>query len=541
MQNKLRRNLILITAALLAVVNCRAVQTLVGGAPEVAATQAVAPGPTDLPLTEEPAQTESAEGAPDAQGTDFADQASALRDPYGSIISELGSLPRYEINLRVDYAGLSFTGSARIDYTNNEDRPLEQIYLRTLPNGGKSYGSGSLSVSLVEINAESMNYDLSLSDTALRVPLVEPLGVGEQLTIAIQFEGRVPEDFGGSETPSGYGIYNYSDGVLALSGWYPILAVYDEDGWNLDPVSAIGDSVYSDMAYYAVTVHLDADLILASTGEEVDRAVDGELAEARLISGPVRDFFLIMSPDYMVSSRAVDGVTVNSYYLPGHEEGGEAALEITSESLRIYNRRFGEYPYTELDVVDGPMRNALGVEYPAIFMVASQLYPDPSDPSFIIATAHEVAHQWWYNVVGNDVFEEPWLDEALTTYSSGVYSQEAIGQDWYQGLVDFWQANYDQLLAEGRDDQVTGSLDYYEAPARRGSYGGVVYTKGALFFLELRDEIGDAAFFSALQSYYQNYRFDIAEGQDLLNAFESAAGRQLDDFYERWLYSAEGS
>jgi aminopeptidase N len=166
------------------------------------------------------------------------------------------------------------------------------------------------------------------------------------------------------------------------------------------------------------------------------------------------------------------------------------------------------------------------------------LYEDPSDPSFIIATAHEVAHQWWYNVVGNDVFEEPWLDEALTTYSSGIYSQEAIGQEWYQGLVDFWEARYDQLLAEGEDDLVTGSLEYYEDPGRRASYGGVVYTKGALFFKDLREEIGDQAFFTALQSYYQNYQFEIATGQDLLDAFEAAAGRQLDDFYDQWLFTA---
>ena len=63
-------------------------------------------------------------------------------------------------------------------------------------------------------------------------------------------QGKVPVDFEGG----GYGIFNLTDDVLSLAGWYPILAVYDDEGWNIDPVSSIGDSVYSDIAYYTVEV-----------------------------------------------------------------------------------------------------------------------------------------------------------------------------------------------------------------------------------------------------------------------------------------------
>jgi aminopeptidase N len=72
-----------------------------------------------------------------------------------------------------------------------------------------------------------------------------------------------------------------------------------------------------------------------------------------------------------------------------------------------------------------------------------------------------------------------------------------------------------------------------------GIYSGIVYGKGGLFFHALRQEIGDRAFFEALQQYYQARKYGIAQPADLLAAFEQAAGRELDAFYQQWLYAPE--
>ena len=450
-------------------------------------------------------------------------------------LEALGDLTRYGIQVNIDYNDPSFTGAAQIDTTNRELVPLDRLYFRLLPNAGKSYGGGgSLEVTRTAVDGQPVTTRLSLSDTVLEVPLVQPLGVGKSVRVDFEFNGVVPANFGSAfGGRGGYGIYNYYDGVLALSGWYPILAVYDQDGWNLDPVSAIGDSVYSDSAFYTVDVTAADDLVLATTG--IPEEAGGM---RRYASGPVRDFFMVMSPDFSVASQEVDGVRVNSYYLPGDEKGGERALEIAAGALQVYDKRFGRYPYVELDVVEAPMRNALGVEYPGIVLVASDLYDDPSDIYFTIATAHEVAHQWWYGVVGNDVFDAPWLDEALATYSSNVYLQEAQGEGAYQGYAEYWLQSLDDLRASGHDDVVTRSLSYFENQENGGSYGAVVYNKGALFFKALRDEIGDPAFFSGLQNYYKDHPYGLARTEDLLEAFETAAGRPLDDLYQKWLYTA---
>jgi hypothetical protein len=448
----------------------------------------------------------------------------------------LTSAPVYTITVSIDYENHKFQGHETVKYYNTEDVPLDQLYFRLFPNGQKSYGNGSLTASQVTANGQPVETQLSYNNSALNIQLPEILQPGKQTRIDMDFTGLVPVDFGGNATPAGYGIYNYSDGVLALSGWYPILAVFDQGGWDLDPVSAIGDSVYSDTGFYTVDLSSPADLVVASTGIATQRKTTNEITQYRFISGPVRDFTMVMSPDFKVSSRTVDSTRVNSYYLPGNSAGGERALSVASDSLNIYNQHFGPYPFAELDVVDTPMRNASGVEYPGIVLIADNLYENPQSPNFIVTVAHEVAHQWWYSAVGNDVIDEPWLDEALTTYSSSLYYEFMQGPAAAEGLYSYWQERYQALAQQGMDDQIAQSLTHFEDLDPR-IYGGIVYSKGALFFRALRQEIGDEAFFEALQTYYHDYQFKIAAGKDLLNAFERAAGRSLESFFQEWLYS----
>ncbi len=496
------------------------------------------PNEADLPTTEATNSPVKTQIETAVSEDELPDQDIALLPAAQADLAYLEDIPHYQIDLFLDYDRQSFDGRLNLDYTNMESISLDRLYFRLLPNGNKSYGNGSLIVDQVKVGEQLIETGLSLEDTILEVPLLINLDSGEQVEVEIDFHGKVPVDFGGEETPSGYGIYNFSDGVLALSGWYPILAVYDDEGWNLDPTSPIGDSVFSDIAYYSVTLEVDSDLVPATTGVEVGHQSEEGQTKYQFVSGPVRDFFLILSPDFEIQSEIVAGTKVNSFYLPEHEEGGEVALSLTSNSLRTFNERFGPYPYTELDVVEAPMRNALGVEYPAIFLISSQLYDDPQDVTFIVATVHEVAHQWWYNLVGNDVFDDPWLDEALTTYSSSLYFEE-ISQQAYQGLIDYWQSRYEQLERNGEDDLITQNLNHFENLNNHSVYGTVVYSKGALFFAALREEVGDKAFFDALQKYYLQHKYQIADPEDLLNAFEETVGRSLEDFYQGWLYAIE--
>jgi hypothetical protein len=496
-------------------------------ASSTATTTASIPTPTAVPGT----------ATPDASGEQNQDLNQVVLPEVQTDSAFLQVAPRYAISLSVNLEAHQIIGREKIDYTNAEDVSLDHLYLRLLPNGHGSYGNGSLDVTKTLLDGKTVSSTLSLNDSILDVPLPDPLQPGEKAQLDLSFSGVVPVDFGGNATPSGYGIYNYSNGVLTLANWYPILSVYDSKGWHLDPVSDIGDSVYSDTAFYTVDISAPADVKIAATGSEISTTPAGaDTVRHRYLSGPARDFFIIMSPDFQQVDRTVDGTIVHSYYLPSHELGGMAALRVASDSLRIYNQKFGAYPFTEFDIAEAPMNYASGVEYPGIVIIGDFLYDQPNQANFVVAVAHEVAHQWWYNVVGNDVFAEPWLDEALTSYTSSFYYEFGPGgQSAAHGLISYWESRYQKVIQEGKDDAVNQSLAYFESLNDPAVYSYVVYSKGALFFEALRQEIGDQAYFNALRNYYQEYQFRIASGNDLLKIFEQAAGRPLGDFYRKWL------
>jgi hypothetical protein len=498
-------------------------------APSLVESQGSIPAAAPKPTLKAAAEAEASQ--PDAE------QTQALLPKAQKDLPGLLPLNQYAIDVTLNM-DQTFAGQMQVAYTNREAVSLDSLVFRLFPNGGASYGNGSLVVSEITVDGEPAQTSLSLDDSVLEVKLSQALAVGGVTNICMDFAGSVPVDYGGEETAA-YGIYNYSQNVLALGGWYPILAMHDEGGWQLNPASFLGDSVTSDMALYTVNIMTGSEQVLAATGVQVGEQKEGELVQHQYASGPVRDFFIISSPDFKIKSQVVDGTTIKSYYLPGQEPGGTYGLAVAAEAVKAFNDRFGAYPYIELDVVDAPMRNAGGVEFPGIILIESSRYDEPEGSVFINTVAHEVAHQWWYNVVGNDVIDEPWLDEGLTTYSAGIYFEEAYGTEGYQGVAEYWQQYYDKAVQANRDAAVTHSLTYFENSDEPGMYGPIVYGKGALFFYELRKEIGDKAFFSGLQAYYQQFKYQIATGADLLGIFEVTSGRQLDAFYQEWLYSPE--
>ena len=488
--------------------------------------------------------TEASQGAKavvppptDESDTRMKEQIPAMNQASQGQLAGLSDLTHYTLSVNLDTVANAFAGHAQVELTNTENQTLESLYFRLLPNGGLAYGNGSLNVLYTLVNGHDAETRLSVNNTVLQVKLPQSLSPGERTTVEFEFQGRVPVDFGGEQSPWAYGIYNISRGVLALSSWYPILSVFDEKGWHLDGVSGFGDSVFSETALYTVDITLPKDMVLVATGVEVGREQSGAQITYHLVSGPMRDFFIAASPEFQVVSKTVDGTRVNAYFLPGYDSAGATGLDVAASSVDVYNQHFGLYPYSELDIVQAPMRNALGVEYPGIVLIGASLYDNPDDPSFAVTTAHEVAHQWWYNLVGNDVFDEPWLDEGLTTYSSGLYYQDEFGEEAYRGLVSFWQSGWDGLVKDGKDDVVTHDMQYFENLGDPRVYSRVVYTKAALFFKTLRETIGDQAFFAALQAYYQDNQYQVATGADLLANFEAVSGRQLDGLYEEWLFS----
>jgi len=430
----------------------------------------------------------------------------------------LSLAPRYAISLTVDIARAQVAGEQVIRYTNAEEAPLRDLYLRLFPNT-PGYG-GEMRVSALRLNGEPVSPEVRLGRSALRLLLNPPLAPLETVTLSLAFSATVPLTDG-----IDYAQFSYVRGVMALPEVYPIIPVYDDEGWNVEVAPEYGDAVYSDVAFYQVEVTAPPTMTLVASGTCAVREAGRWSCQA----GPVRDFVLILGDDYQVASQVAEGVIVNSYFYADHRESGEGVLRMAVNALTLYSRLFGPYPYEELDVVETPTR-AGGIEYPTLVVISDRLYN--GHPRLEWVVAHEVAHQWWYGVVGSDQVDEPWLDEALTQYTTLLYHEFLYGTDVAAGILkDDFQATYDRLVEEGND--MPAGLPVAAYP--RDLYSPVVYRKGPLYFHALRERVGDEAFFAVLRTYYRRHRYGIATPESFLATVKSVTGREHRDLYERWI------
>ncbi len=469
-------------------------------------------------------------GAP-AGGHDLSLYAPAMRPAFVGDLEAIGPVSRYRIELTVEPELSRLLGQQSVHFVNNDSATLDALYFRLFPNL-PGYG-GEMTVSNLRVAGQPAEGSLSVDDTALRVPLSPPLPAGGEVTVELDFAVTIPQTAG-----EGYGQFIYSQDVMALANFFPLIPSFDEancarfgncdGGWNIEYAVPYGDAVFSDTALFELLITAPEGWVVAASGTTVGKedGTDGNIIW-HVVSGPMRDINLALSPRFQIATQQVEDVTINSYYLPDDAAGGRRALKWTADSLAFFSDRIGPYPYAELDVVETPTV-AGGIEYPGLIAMPIHNY-DQTGGFFQWATVHEVGHQWWYSLVGNDQQDEPWLDEALVQHSTGLFYEFELG--WLGYVDEVFIGRYNRVAGTELDDLISRPVAAYTDE----NYGAVVYGKGPLFFHELRQTLGDEAFFAFLQTYYQTYRYRVAGRAELLAAIDQAAGQDLSAFYLEWL------
>lgn len=440
-------------------------------------------------------------------------------------LEKLDGASVYHVDLEIADVLTHVNGRLEVLYENQENEPLFEVFFHLFPNllGGRT------DVQTVSVNGQSAASVLALGETVLCVPLLEALEPGEAVVISAAFSIDVPTD-----DVYHYGLFRYTEGILALSQCLPTIAVYDERGWNVTLPPEYGDLLYADSSFYLVRVTAPARLTLVGSGVEIDRAESDTQQHVTFAAGPVREFYLVASPRYTVLTEQVGETTVNSYAPPEQSNGAEIALTYAIEALHIYEDAFGPYPYTEFDIV-GVSMTAWGMEYPGVIALGLSSYDayghtgNPAD-GFELTVAHEVAHQWFYNAVGNDQSTEPWLDESVVQYITGVYFQKRYGRSGYS-FFHSW--------LEGRWSRV----DYAKIPIGLAveaysplEYSSIVYARGPLFIEALAKAMGEDVFATFLKDYYRTYKWAIATTEGFKELAENHCSCDLTGLFEEWVY-----
>jgi hypothetical protein len=443
------------------------------------------------------------------------------------VLEALPGASVYHLDMELTEDMQHLAGLETVRYTNQEEVPLSEVYFRLFPN----LAGGETVISDVTVNGDPVEPTYELEESAMRVPFATPLAPGEQAVIQMKFAVQIPTSEGGN-----YGTFAYLDDILALAHFYPMIAVYDDEGWNIEIAPDIGDVIYADSSFYVVRITAPAAQTIVTSGVEVAREEQAEQQVLTIAAGPARDFYLAASERYALVSQTVGETTINSFAPPEMSAGAELALQQAVDAIESFNQRFGVYPYTEFDMLPISTQ-ALGIEYPGVVAILISLYNPRGQvagvptPLMLEATiAHEVAHQWFYGLVGNDQIDEPWLDEALAQYATLVYYQDVYGPDGATGFHD---------SLEGRWNRVNRADIPIGLPVRDYSpqeYGAIVYGRGPLFLEALSERMGTDVFETFLSDYYLTFQWGIATSQDFQALAEQHCECDLTDLFEEWVY-----
>ncbi len=444
-----------------------------------------------------------------------------------AVLDDLSGASVYHIDMQVSDDLLLIEGREQVLFTNQDTDLLDRVYFWLYPN----IAGGRTTVSDVRVGGKEVDVVYEFGDSVLRVPLPAALKPREQVDVQMDFEVVVAEEMAGN-----YGLFGYFDGVLVLDEFYPVLAVYDDEGWSVRELPPNGDVTYLDASFYLVRVTVPSELVVVTSGIEVGREELEENVVLGIAAGPSRDFYLAASEHFRRKSTTVGETAVNSYAFSNREDGADLALKAAVDALESLGARFGPYPYTEFDVVSTPMQ-ALGIEYPGLVGIGLALYDPEAEVSGLSSqvmlesvVAHEAAHQWFYNMVGNDQVEEPWLDEALVQYATGLYYADVYGEAAAESYRESWTDRWDRVE---RAELPIGlpSGDY-----ERTEYSPIVYGRGPIFVSALADEIGQDVFAEFLRDYCLTYRWRIGTTEAFRELAEQHCQCDLTTLFEEWVY-----
>lgn len=433
----------------------------------------------------------------------------------------LDTFNQYRLDLDLNRENNTITGRQTLVFTNRTDAPLPDLLFHLYPNLPEF--EGELEIACASIDGRTVETQIE-DGWLLRVPFEAPLAPGATASVNLHWTTTSPRNAG----TSAYGAFNAEETQWALASFYPQLALRLGDAWDTLRPNGWGDFVNSDMALYHAQIRTPEG-VLATTGRATTTCDAGTCAST-VAAGPQRDFTIVLLEGWQQERRTVDGTEIVSSFPAEWREAGLAALELSADSAARYNQAYGAYPYTELDVVPIPAAGFAGVEYPGLIMISETFYQSPANPLAELQSVvvHEVAHMWWYNIVGNDVLREPWLDEGITSYTEQFLYPELSGR----GAIPNAEGRIDRLKELGfNDDPIDLPVADYGASR---SYVAVIYARAPLFPAVLRSEVGDEAFFDIMQEYYRRYAFNRATTADFAAVAEEIAGRDLDAFFVPW-------
>ncbi len=361
---------------------------------------------------------------------------------------------------------------------------------------------------ILEVSSNEKMLDYKIEDSLIKVKLAKKYNKNEKVTAKLKINVKIPN--------GGYRMAKTGK-TVNLGNVFTTLAVYDNNYIKCD-YGVIGDPFVSDVANYKISITVPSTYVVAGGGVPTSTDVGDSKTRYSYEQNSVRDFAFVISENFQIKQQKWGNKSINYYFYD--DINADKTLDTARLALEYFSKAFGEYPYQVFNVCQTGFING-GMEYPLLVYLSDSLEYD----NYIYALVHEIAHQWWYGIVGNNQIEESYLDESLAEYSAYMFFAENSG----------YGINADELVKSASRAVETCERSIFEVndnfvPAVKKplsefkseyEYVNMVYSKGFIMFKSLENLVGRDNIKNKLKNYFETNKFKIAKTENFLYAFDN--------------------
>jgi len=432
-------------------------------------------------------------------------------------------------------------GKEVVEFYNYTDNILNEVYLHLYANAfregaaakvvslantekacpnGKSYGD--IEIESVSSNNEYLSYEVGgVDQNILIIDIGQELYPQDTFTFEIGFSVQLAN----INHRLGYG-----ENTINLCNYYPILCVYENGAFVTDLYDSNGDPFYSKVANYEVSITYSNNLTLASSGKQ-SLVQDDDKIIATIKANKVRDFVMVLSNKFNCKTDNYKGIDIYYYYYT--DTKAEQSFEVIKQVLAM-NEKYGAYPYGTLTVCEANFVHG-GMEYPNLVLIADNL---GDFDTYVNVIVHELCHQWWYGVVGNNQYAYGFLDEGLTDFNTALFydaypAYNHSSKEIFNNATKSY-CNFAKVYGDVVPDFSTAMVRPLNDFATENEYVYLSYVKGMLMFASLKDMLGESKMNKCLKYFYECYKFKEATPTDLIEAFSKASGKNLESYFNSW-------
>lgn len=494
----------------------------------------------------------------------------------------------YKIDARIDEEKHIIEAEQQLTYWNNSPDTLTYVYfhlwqnafvkgshLHQLENANKEqyvlgkYEKEGLGTDVIGIMIGDQQLETELDNTILKVYLLQPLYPNSKVVFDIDF--KTYWDDGGS-TRRRMKMYN-AWGAKHYNGvqWFPKICVYDRKfGW--DTQQHLNKEFYGDFGTYEVSLDFPSNYVVEATGVLQNRAEvlpkelrakldvsnfkdkpwgerpsiitpykKGERKVWKYAASNVHDFAFTADPSYRIDTTTWNGIECVGIVQEPHASGWQNSAEYVAKIIKTFSEDFGMYQYPKMVAADA----ADGMEYPMLTLDGG------SDPGYRGLLVHEIGHNWFYGMVGNNETYRASLDEGFTQFITG-WGLRVLEGDTMPNTKPknkFTKAFFEpEYVLDRRVENAyvydalnknelplnTHSNDFHDALGHEGGYRQVYY-KTATMLYNLQYVLGDSLFQDAMQHYFHQWRFAHPYFDDFRTSIIQYTHVDLNWFFDQWI------